>query len=183
MEEINSKFTPFFTATLPFIKISARELRSDISAIISTENLEAQVLDGGWGNLICPLNRSNCPIRIEAKGSSGDIAAQVKLTGLSIFVDMNQLNNVIDFVDFDPSDVDNQRMPKKLRKSFQNIKIFLKESVIHVESQAKSLQLKGVFFVDYSKNPEGFLDQEVKTMFGDDVKHSEINEKDIKVNV
>lgn len=68
------------------------------------------------------------------KSASGDVAAQIKLYGLNIMADLNYLNNIIDFVDFDPSDADNQRMPKKPKKSFQNFKIFLKDSIINIES-------------------------------------------------
>lgn len=101
-----------------------------MSGIISTECLQAQYYDTEWTNFIRPIDTSNCPVKIEIKGSSGDIAVQIKLTGSNLSFDMNQLNNIINFVDFDPSDVDNQKMPKKLRKSFQNIKISVRDSIV-----------------------------------------------------
>ena len=66
------------------------------------------------------------------KSSSGDVNAEIKLAGLNVMADLNHLNNIIDFIDFVPSDAENFRMPKKLRKSFQNFKIFLKNSVINI---------------------------------------------------
>lgn len=125
--------------TLPFIKVNARELRSDISAVVSTECIHAQYYDNGWNNMIQPIDTSNCPLKMEFKASSGDVAAQIKLYGLNIIGDLNHLNNIIDFVDFDPSDADNLRMPKKPKKSFQNFKIFLRDSIIIIESQGKLL--------------------------------------------
>jgi hypothetical protein len=38
------------------------------------------------------------------KSVSGDMTAQIKLNGLNILGDLNQLNNIVDFIDFDPGD-------------------------------------------------------------------------------
>jgi len=97
--------------------------------------------------------------KVDMQSDRGTINADIMLRNYKVSLDINQIDSLTDYFDFDANDVDNKRMPKKSTKSFQNFRITFKDGIAVVISGNDILGLSGLVFVNLSKNPGSEWDE------------------------
>jgi hypothetical protein len=112
----------------------------------------------------------------------GVINADVLLRNYKVGIDMNQVDSLVDYFDFDMNDVENKRIPKKSSKSFQNFRITFRDGLACIIGGDDILSLSGLVYVSLSKNPGSEWDEELTKFLGEGVTRDDVNEKEIKVN-
>jgi hypothetical protein len=112
----------------------------------------------------------------------GTINADILLRNYKVSLDINQIDSLTDYFDFDANDVDNKRMAKKSTKSFQNFRITFKDGIAVANAGSNTLGLSALVFINLSKNPGSEWDEELTKFLGEGVGREDVNEKEIKVN-
>lgn len=88
----------------------------------------------------------------------GVINADLILRNYKVGLDMNQLDTLVDYFDFDADHVENKRMPKK-GKSFQNFRIAWKDGIATISNNSNSIDILGLVFINLAKNPGSDLEE------------------------
>lgn len=94
---------------------------------------------------------------MEMKSADGQMELKIYPKNCKLIVNLDKLNNIVEFFNYDSDSVANQIMPKKERESWQSINVLPKQCCL----QMSELTLEGNFSVTYLKGLKNPLDPEI----------------------
>lgn len=183
-EEVDLMFKQFAVMRLPNFRLDAREVRTLINFTIKSDSLLCKYEDSISSDTVIQPYRPEIPpvFKVEMQSDRGTISSDITLKNYRAHLDINQIDALVDYFDFDANDVENKKMPKKSTKSFQNFRITFRDGLACLMTNEDVISISGLVFVNLSKNPGSDWDTELKSFLGEEVQPADVNEKELKVN-
>lgn len=141
LEEKTNSMDVFCSFLVDRLKVYYKQVGPD-----STIRLEGETISGRGELPIYSLDAKRKKLVVEMQSKEGEMKVVINVEHYALEADLDKVNNLVEFLNYDNDYVSNKIMPKK-KSSWQYVNLFAK----HCQLRLGALRAEGEFFICYLK--------------------------------